>query len=81
VQQRLHAEQESQHIHAPHGELVFEQVCAKYYREVEGEWTSLATGADKRAAQLERVRRKMVTEMILEPLTDLRSEDYALDST
>jgi hypothetical protein len=61
--------------------IEFEQACAKYYREVGDEWTSLAAGAHKRAARLECVRREMVTEMILEPLTDRRSEDYAPDWT
>jgi hypothetical protein len=61
--------------------IEFEQGCAKFYREVGSDWATWATGAEKRGARLDRVRREMVQEMTLEPLVGLRSEDYAVDWT
>ena len=62
--------------------IEFEQVCAKFYREAglnNGNWQALAASADKRAARLDRVRREMVTEMILEPITGLQAAAYQCD--
>jgi len=61
--------------------IEFERASATWYRELGNECTELAAGAEKRAERLDRVRREMVTEMILEPLSGLRSEDYAVDWT
>ncbi len=61
--------------------IEFEQACAAVYREMGGAEASRAAEADKRVARLDRLRREMVTEMILEPLVGLRSEDYAPDRT
>jgi len=42
-------------------------------------FADLAKAGDKRLKAIERTRRENVAEMILEPISGFRSEDYALD--
>lgn len=60
----------------------FEEGCVKFYHEIgpgDGRWPAFASDAEKRVRALGRVRREMVTEMILEPIAGLQSGDYACD--
>jgi hypothetical protein len=51
---------------------------ADYYRPFD---SARAADADKRRANLERVRRENVTEIKLEPIEGLDEQDYTLDLT
>jgi rubrerythrin len=44
-----------------------------------GLYSKLARGAKKRAKRLERTRRELVAEMILEPISGLEGDDYIVD--
>jgi rubrerythrin len=63
--------------------LQIEEQAAEFYKTAPGDHPSelfadLARGARKRLARLERARREGVAEMILEPITGLDSDDYAV---
>jgi hypothetical protein len=64
--------------------LELEGRAAEFYEknaqgELEEVFNSLAQGSKKRASRAERTRREGVAEMILEPITGMRSEAYEVD--
>jgi hypothetical protein len=53
----------------------YDAQSANHTGEVQDAYRALAKGSEKRLKRLERVRRETVTEMILEPIRDLRLSD------
>jgi len=64
--------------------MELEQQAVDFYEgavggELEAGFGELARGSRKRLKRLERARREMVTEMILESITGLNGDDYRVD--
>ena len=62
----------------------FEQASVTYYDQAmfgDSPFSELAVGAKKRGERLDRVRREMVTEMILEPISGHQAANYQMDWT
>jgi rubrerythrin len=64
--------------------LELEGRAAEFYRtaargELTGLFNDLAKASDKRVKRLERARRELVSEMILESITGLHSEAFAVE--
>lgn len=61
-----------------------ENQAADFYTQAAGSnstalYTKLARGANKRAKRLERTRRELVAEMILESISGLEGDDFKVD--
>ncbi len=64
--------------------IELEQQAMRFYKQsAQGDFTDLFAelekGSRKRVERLERARREGVAEMILEPITGLKSEDFSIE--